>query len=75
VQATVRTFEAESRCGSVLLADGTEIPFDGAAFDAGGLRFLRFGQRVRIRTVGDGSARRVVFLTIPPLPRRPAELD
>lgn len=75
VQATVRTYQAENRCGSVLLDDGTEIPFDAAAFDAGGLRFLRFGQRVRIRTEGEGSQRRVVFLTIPTLPRCPAELD
>jgi 2-phospho-L-lactate guanylyltransferase len=75
VQATVRIFQAENRCGSVLLDDGTEIPFDRPAFDAGGLRILRFGQRVRIRTEGEGAERRVVLLTIPTLPQCPAELD
>ena len=75
MQATVRTFEPQTRCGSVLLDDGVEIPFDAGAFDAGGLRFLRFGQRVRVRTEGEGAACRVTFLTIATLPPRPAELS
>ena len=68
MQATAFTFDAETRTGSVLLDDGTPLPFDAAAFDAGELRLLRPGQRVRIRTEGAGSARRVVFLTLPTLP-------
>ena len=60
----MRSFDSARRSGSVVLDDGTEIPFDAAAFDAGGLRLLRFGQRVRIRTDGEGVRRRVTFLTI-----------
>ena len=54
MQATVRHFDAETRSGSVLLDDGTELPFDAEAFDAGGLRLLRLGQRVNIALAGGG---------------------
>ncbi len=50
MQATAYTYDPETRCGSVLLDDGTPVPFDAAAFDAGGLRLLRAGQRVRVET-------------------------
>ena len=68
MQATAFTFDAETHSGTVLLDDGTPLPFDGPAFDAGELRLLRPGQRVRIRTEGAGPARRVVFLTLQTLP-------
>ncbi|MEU5420897.1 hypothetical protein ACFY1P_00240 [Streptomyces sp. NPDC001407] len=48
MQATAYTYDPSTRSGSVLLDDGTPVPFDTAAFDAGGLRLLRPGQRVRI---------------------------
>jgi 2-phospho-L-lactate/phosphoenolpyruvate guanylyltransferase len=64
VQATVRTFDPATRAGTVLLDDGTELPFDRPAFDAGGLRLVRFGQRVRIEVDGTGAGRRVTFLTL-----------
>ena len=48
MQATAYTYDPETRSGQVLLDDGTPVPFDAAAFDAGGLRLLRPGQRVRI---------------------------
>ncbi|MEU7132590.1 hypothetical protein [Streptomyces sp. NPDC046261] len=58
MQATAYTFDPSTRSGSVLLDDGTPVPFDGAAFDAGGLRLLRPGQRVRIEFAApEGSAR------------------
>lgn len=60
MQATVRTFDPQTRSGSVLLDDGRELFYDAAAFDAGGLRLLRFGQRVRIEAAGD----RVTFVTL-----------
>ena len=44
----MRTYDAQTRSGSVLLDDGTELEFGAAAFDAGGLRLLRFGQRVNL---------------------------
>ncbi|PJE99330.1 hypothetical protein CUT44_06020 [Streptomyces carminius] len=78
MQATAYTYDPETRSGSVLLDDGTPLPFDTAAFDAGGLRLLRPGQRVRIEVAagpgtdpgpgpgtGDGAAeRRITLVTL-----------
>jgi 2-phospho-L-lactate guanylyltransferase len=55
----------------VLLDDGVELPYDDRAFDAGGLRLLRVGQRVRVTVTGDEDqpgGRRVTFLTVATLP-------
>lgn len=71
MQATVRDFDPATRSGTVLLDDGTELPYDGPAFDRGGTRLLRVGQRVRIEVDDDEAvpgARRVSFLTIATLP-------
>ncbi|QIQ06788.1 2-phospho-L-lactate guanylyltransferase [Streptomyces liangshanensis] len=64
MQATAYTYESETRSGSVLLDDGTPVEFDAPAFDAGGLRLLRPGQRVRIETEGEGPARRITLVTL-----------
>lgn len=68
VQATIAAFDPNTRSGSVLLDDGTELPYAADAFDAGGLRITRVGQRVRIRTAGSGGDVRVTFLTLITLP-------
>ncbi|GAA3376121.1 hypothetical protein GCM10020367_46570 [Streptomyces sannanensis] len=64
MQATAYTYDPETRSGSVLLDDGTPVPFDATAFDAGGLRLLRPGQRVRIEVTGEGDARRITLVTL-----------
>ncbi|MFI9154772.1 hypothetical protein [Streptomyces sp. NPDC053367] len=64
MQATAYTYDAETRSGQVLLDDGTPVPFDTAAFDAGGLLRLRPGQRVRIETEGEGAARKITLVTL-----------
>ncbi|MEU7043086.1 hypothetical protein AB0A77_18745 [Streptomyces varsoviensis] len=56
MQATAYTYDPRTRAGSVLLDDGTPLPFDAAAFDAGGLRLLRPGQRVRIEVEAETEA-------------------
>ena len=68
MQATVKGFDAATGSGSVLLDDGTELPFDGEAFAAGGLRLLRLGQRVNLAM--DGGRISVVTLSTFPLPPR-----
>ena len=40
MQATEYTYDPESRSGQVLLDDGTPVPFDTAAFDAGGVHLV-----------------------------------
>lgn len=64
MQATSFTYDPETRTGSVLLDDGTPVDFDAAAFDAGGLRLLRAGQRVRIETEGEGGSLRITLVTL-----------
>ncbi|MFJ4685681.1 hypothetical protein ACIQNG_23970 [Streptomyces sp. NPDC091377] len=68
MQATAYTYDADTRTGQVLLDDGTPLSFDAAAFDAGGLRLLRPGQRVRIEVsaldAGAGGDRRITLVTL-----------
>jgi cold shock CspA family protein len=64
VQATVATFDPADGSGTVLTDDGRRIPYDGAAFAAGGLRLLRLGQRVRLESV-DVRVVRITIVTLP----------
>ena len=64
MQGTVATFDAQTRSGTLLLDDGTELPYPAAAFDASGLRLLRLGQRLTVERGADGA---VLRLTMPGL--------
>jgi len=80
MQATAKSLDAETRSGAVYLDDGTELAFDAAAFDAGGPRHLRLGQRVRLRTTDGTPTGRVTIITLvtfdlPPLPVPPWERE
>jgi 2-phospho-L-lactate/phosphoenolpyruvate guanylyltransferase len=59
MQGTVATFDTRSHTGTLLLDDGTELPFPAEAFDRSGLRLLRLGQRVAIEADPAGAVRRV----------------
>lgn len=48
MQASVHTFDLDTRSGSVLLDTGRLLPFDGDVFEGSGLRHLRPGQRVSV---------------------------
>ena len=64
MQATVATYDAGTRSGSVLLDDGIELSFDASALEGSGLRLLRPGQRVRLEVAGEGASRSVHRLQI-----------
>ena len=68
MQASVHRFDPISGAGSVLLDDGTELPFDAEAFQRSGLRLLRVGQRLTIETEdvgpGQGPATRAIGLRL-----------
>ncbi|CAM4216700.1 cold-shock protein [Kibdelosporangium persicum] len=64
MQATVATFSAETRSGTVLLDDGRRLSFDASAFDRSGLRMLRLGQRVVMRVV-DGRVEALNHIALP----------
>ena len=59
MQGTIATFDQQSRSGTLLLDDGTELTFDAGAFDGSGLRQLRLGQRVTIESAPSGAVRTV----------------
>ena len=65
MQGTVRSFDPGTRGGTVLLDDGTELPYDAAAFDAGGLRLARIGQRVALRADAEGHITALTLATLP----------
>ncbi|WP_240196847.1 hypothetical protein [Nonomuraea lactucae] len=64
VQATVRGFDEATRSGTVFLDDGTVLPFGAPAFDAGPLRLLRSGQRVRLVVTGG----EITYITLSTFP-------
>jgi hypothetical protein len=68
--ATAHEHDPVTRAGSVLLDDGRLLRYDGAAFDAGGLRLLRAGQRVRLLLDGplEDPATRVRVVTLATFP-------
>jgi hypothetical protein len=62
-QGTVRDFDEQTRTGSLFLDDGSVLAFGPDAFDAGGLRLLRVGQRVRYEA-GPGGITLVTLVTL-----------
>jgi hypothetical protein len=68
VQATVRSFDPQTRAGAVLLDDGLELAYAGGALDQR-VRLLRLGQRVRVELDAQGTAvRRLSLATFSPAP-------
>jgi 2-phospho-L-lactate guanylyltransferase len=61
MQGTVATYDPQTRSGTLLLDDGTEVAFPAAAFDNSGLRLLRLGQRLKIEYGGSGEVTRITL--------------
>ena len=62
-QGTIKSFDPESRAGTLVLDDQTELSFDSQTFMASGLEELRLGQRVRFE-LDDADDRRVRTLNL-----------
>ena len=71
MQATVSAFDPDTFSGTVLLDDGVELPFSATALAGSGLRLLRRGQRVRLRTTGSGEDAHVEALQLITLSQAP----
>ena len=54
MQGTVKTYDTDTRIGSLLTDDRTEITIDDRSFGDPSLRFLRIGQRVRFEVEPGG---------------------
>lgn len=46
-QGTIKTYDHESRTGSLLLDDETEVEIDPTSMEGSEIRYLRIGQRVK----------------------------
>ena len=64
MQGTVKTYDTNTRSGSLLTDDRTEITIDDHSFADPSLRFLRIGQRVRfeVETAAEGTVARDLHL-------------
>jgi cold shock CspA family protein len=65
VQGTIKTYDTETRTGSLLTDDRTEIAIDDRSFADPSLPFLRNGKRVRFEVDAgtEGVARRLHLVT------------
>ncbi|WP_433826984.1 cold-shock protein [Actinoplanes sp. CA-015351] len=61
MQGTIATFDPDTRSGTLLLDDGSELGFAEEAFARSGLRLLRLGQRVTVEAGADGTIARVTI--------------
>jgi hypothetical protein len=66
-QATVHTFDVAVGAGSLITDEGLVIPFASDAWEAGPLRTMRPGQRVRV-VLETGSPPVVVAITLATFP-------
>ncbi len=66
MQGTVATWDPATGAGTVLLDDGTRVPFPADAFRVSGLRLLRPGQRIRLTSGTDGTVTAVSLITAAP---------
>ena len=55
----MESFDEERGSGTVVLDDGTTLPFAGSVFAASALRYLRPGQRLTVVVAGEGAGARV----------------
>lgn len=53
-QGTIKHFDAQTREGTLLLDDRTEVAIDATSVEGGGILYLRIGQRVRFDLVEEG---------------------
>lgn len=53
-QGTIKDYSAESRSGSLLQDDRTEIFIDETSTEGSGVRYLRVGQRVDYEVAEEG---------------------
>jgi cold shock CspA family protein len=53
-QGTIKHFDPQTRAGSLLLDDRTEVAIDATSVEGGAILYLRIGQRVRFDVVEEG---------------------
>jgi cold shock CspA family protein len=53
-QGTIKHFDTQTRDGSLLMENHTEVAIDATSVEGAGILYLRIGQRVRFDLVEEG---------------------
>jgi cold shock CspA family protein len=53
-QGTIKTYDVESRTGSLLTDEEQEVTIDAGSVEGAGIRYLRIGQRVKFDLADEG---------------------
>ena len=53
-QGTIKDWDEETRTGSLLMEDRTEVGIDAKSVEGSGIRTLRIGQRVKFDLIEEG---------------------
>ncbi len=56
-QGTIKHFDPDTRQGSLLMEDHTEVGIDATSIEGAGILYLRIGQRVRFDLVEESGAK------------------
>jgi 2-phospho-L-lactate guanylyltransferase len=56
-QGTIKEFDDESRTGSLLMEDRSEVRIDPTSLEGAGIRTLRLGQRVKFSVADESGAK------------------
>ncbi len=56
-QGTIKDYDDDSRTGSLLMEDRTEVRVDPTSIEGAGIRYLRIGQRVKFDLVEEGGSK------------------
>jgi 2-phospho-L-lactate guanylyltransferase len=56
-QGTIKHFDPETRDGSLLMEDATEVRIDATSVEGAGIRLLRIGQRVRFDLIEESGGK------------------
>jgi len=56
-QGTVKDFDDDSRTGTLLMEDRSEVRIDAASLEGAGIRTLRLGQRVRFQLADEAGTK------------------
>ncbi len=63
-QGTIRDYDTETRTGSLLQDDRSEVFIDPTSMEGSGLRYLRIGQRVSFEVAEESGQRKARGLRI-----------
>ena len=56
-QGTIKRYDVDSRTGSLLQEDRSEIAIDATSVEGAGIRYLRIGQRVSFDVAEEGGSK------------------